>query len=186
MDAAVDKMRGPVGAPITLTIDRKGLAKPITVKIVRDVIKLNPVTFSVESDVGWIKVKSFENEHTTEYVQQAVEDIKKALGANTAGYVLILRNNPGGLLDQAIALSDAFLDHGVIVVTRGRNPSDIDRAVAKPGDITNGKPLIVLMNGGSASASEVVAGALQDHKRAQVLGTRSFGKGSVQTMISAC
>ena len=183
MDAAVDKMRGPVGAPITLTIARKGLAKPISVKIVRDVIKLNPVTFSVESDVGWIKVKSFENEHTTEYVQQAVEDIKKALGPKAAGYVLDFRNNPGGLLDQAIALSDAFLDHGVIVVTRGRNPSDIDRAVAKPGDITSGKPLIVLMNGGSASASEVVAGALQDHKRAQVLGTRSFGKGSVQTMI---
>lgn len=183
MDAAVDKMRGPVGAPITLTIARKGVANPITVKIVRDVIKLNPVTSSVEGDVGWIKVKSFENEHTTEYVQQAVEDIKKVLGAKAAGYVLDLRNNPGGLLDQAIALSDAFLDHGVIVVTRGRNPSDIDRAVAKPGDITNGKPLIVLMNGGSASASEVVAGALQDHKRAQVVGTRSFGKGSVQTMI---
>ncbi|MFZ1106939.1 MAG: S41 family peptidase [Rhodomicrobium sp.] len=184
MDAAVDKMRGPVGSPITLTIVRKGAGKPITVKIVRDAIRINPVTYSVEGDVGWIKVKSFENERTTEFLQQAVEDIKKTLGGNVAGYVLDLRNNPGGLLDQAIALSDAFLERGVIVITKGRNPSDIERAEAKPGDVTGGKPLIVLMNGGSASASEVVAGALQDHKRARVVGTRSFGKGSVQTMIS--
>ncbi len=183
MDAAVDKMRGPVGSPITLTIARKGLLKPINVKVVRDVIRINPVQSSVEGDVGWIKVKSFENEHTTEYLQQAVEDIKKGLGSNVSGYVIDLRNNPGGLLDQAIALSDAFLDRGVIVITKGRNLSDIDRAEAKPGDITDGKPLIVLINGGSASASEVVAGALQDHKRARIVGTRSFGKGSVQTMI---
>jgi carboxyl-terminal processing protease len=183
MDAAVDKMRGPVGSPIVLTIARKGVGKPITVRVVRDVIRINPVQYSVEGDVGWIKVKSFENEHTTEYLQQAVEDIKKVLGPNVAGYVLDLRNNPGGLLDQAISLSDAFLDHGVIVITKGRNLSDIDRAVAKPGDITDGKPLIVLINGGSASASEVVAGALQDHRRARIVGTRSFGKGSVQTMI---
>ena len=184
MDAAVDKMRGPVGSPIVLTIARKGLQKPITVKVVRDVIRVNPVQYSVEGDVGWIKVKSFENEHTTDYLEQAVQDIKKILGGSkVAGYVLDLRNNPGGLLDQAIALSDAFLDHGVIVVTKGRSPADIDRSDAKPGDITDGKPLIVLINGGSASASEVVAGALQDHKRAQLVGTRSFGKGSVQTMI---
>jgi carboxyl-terminal processing protease len=183
MDAAVDKMRGPVGSPITLTIARKGLLKPINVKVVRDVIRINPVQSSIEGDVGWIKVKSFENEHTTEYLQQAVEDIKKGLGSNVSGYVIDLRNNPGGLLDQAIALSDAFLDRGVIVITKGRNLSDIDRAEAKPGDITDGKPLIVLINGGSASASEVVAGALQDHKRARIVGTRSFGKGSVQTMI---
>ncbi len=183
MDAAVDKMRGPVGSPITLTISRKGVAKPISVKVVRDVIRLNPVTYSVEGDVGWIKVKSFENERTTEYLQQAVQDMKKTLGGKVSGYVLDLRNNPGGLLDQAIALSDAFLERGVIVITKGRSPSDIDRAEAKPGDITDGKPLIVLMNGGSASASEVVAGALQDHKRARIVGTRSFGKGSVQTMI---
>ena len=183
MDAAVDKMRGPVGSPITLTIARRGSAKPITVKVIRDVIRLNPVQYSVEDDVGWIKVKSFENEHTTEYLQQAVEDIKKVLGSKVAGYVLDLRNNPGGLLDQAIALSDAFLDRGVIVITKGRSANDIDRAEAKPGDVTDGKPLIVLINGGSASASEVVAGALQDHKRAILVGTRSFGKGSVQTMI---
>jgi carboxyl-terminal processing protease len=183
MDAAVDRMRGPIGSPITLTISRKGVAKPITVKITRDVIRVNPVTYSVEGDVGWIKVKSFENERTTEYLQQAVEDIKKILGPKVAGYVLDLRNNPGGLLDQAISLSDAFLERGVIVITKGRNPSDIERAEAKAGDVTDGKPLIVLMNGGSASASEVVAGALQDHKRARIVGTRSFGKGSVQTLI---
>jgi carboxyl-terminal processing protease len=183
MDAAVDRMRGPVGSPIVLTIARKGVPKPITVKVVRDVIRVNPVQYSVEGDVGWIKVKSFENEHTTEYLEQAVADIRKVLGSKVAGYVLDLRNNPGGLLDQAIALSDAFLDRGVIVVTRGRNPADIDRAEAQPGDITDGKPLVVLINGGSASASEVVAGALQDHQRAQLVGTRSFGKGSVQTMI---
>ena len=183
MDAAVDRMRGPVGSPIVLTIARKGVPKPITVKVVRDVIRVNPVQYSVEGDVGWIKVKSFENEHTTEYLEQAVADIRKVLGSKVAGYVLDLRNNPGGLLDQAIALSDAFLDRGVIVVTRGRNPADIDRAEAQPGDITDGKPLVVLINGGSASASEVVAGALQDHQRARLVGTRSFGKGSVQTMI---
>ena len=183
MDAAVDRMRGPVGSPIVLTIARKGLPKPITVKVVRDVIRVNPVQYSVEGDVGWIKVKSFENEHTTDYLEQAVADIKNVLGSNISGYVLDLRNNPGGLLDQAIALSDAFLDRGTIVVTKGRNPADIDRAEAQPGDITDGRPLVVLINGGSASASEVVAGALQDHQRAQLVGTRSFGKGSVQTMI---
>ncbi len=183
MDAAVDRMRGPVGSPIVLTIARKGQQKPITVKVVRDVIRVNPVQYSVEGDVGWIKVKSFENEHTTDYLEQAVADIKKILGSNISGYVLDLRNNPGGLLDQAIALSDAFLDRGIIVVTKGRNPADIDRAEAQPGDLTDGKPLVVLINGGSASASEVVAGALQDHQRAQLVGTRSFGKGSVQTMI---
>ena len=183
MDAAVDRMRGPVGSPIVLTIARKGQQKPITVKVVRDVIRVNPVQYSVEGDVGWIRVKSFENEHTTDYLEQAVADIKKILGSNISGYVLDLRNNPGGLLDQAIALSDAFLDRGTIVVTKGRNPADIDRADAQAGDITDGKPLVVLINGGSASASEVVAGALQDHQRAQLVGTRSFGKGSVQTMI---
>lgn len=183
MDAAVDKMRGPVGSPIVLTLARKGVTKPITVKIVRDVIKVNPVQYSVEGDVGWIKVKSFENEHTTDYLEQAVAGVQKTLGPKVAGYVLDLRNNPGGLLDQAIALSDAFLDHGLIVLTKGRNPTDIERAEAEPGDITDGKPLVVLINGGSASASEVVAGALQDHQRATLVGTRSFGKGSVQTMI---
>jgi carboxyl-terminal processing protease len=183
MDQAVDQMRGPVGAPITLTIDRKGVSHPLALKVVRDIIRINPVKYSVEGDVGWIKIKSFENEHTTEYLQQAVEDIQKTAGSPLVGYVVDLRNNPGGLLDQAIAVSDAFLDRGVIVITKGRNASDVERASAKPGDITGGKPIVILINGGSASASEIVAGALQDHKRAQLLGTRSFGKGSVQTLI---
>lgn len=183
MDQAVDQMRGPVGAPITLTIDRKGTVQPLALKVVRDIIRINPVKYSVEGDAGWIKIKSFENEHTTEYLQQAVEDIKKTAGPSLAGYIIDLRNNPGGLLDQAISVSDAFLDRGVIVVTKGRGPNDIERATAKPGDITGGKPIVVLINGGAASASEIVAGALQDHKRAEILGTRSFGKGSVQTLI---
>jgi carboxyl-terminal processing protease len=183
IDQAVERMRGPAGSPIMLTIDRKGVAQPLAVKVVRDIIKINPVKYSLEGDAGWIKIKSFENEHTTEYLQQAVEDIQKMAGPALAGYVIDLRNNPGGLLDQAIAVSDAFLDRGVIVVTKGRNANDVERAAAKAGDITSGKPIVVLINGGSASASEIVAGALQDHKRAQLIGTRSFGKGSVQTLI---
>ncbi|MGO9543931.1 MAG: S41 family peptidase [Rhodomicrobium sp.] len=183
MDQAVDRMRGPAGSAITLTIDRKGAAKPIAMKVVRDVIRINPVKYSLEGDTGWIRIKSFENEHTTEYLQQAIEDIKKMAGPSLAGYVIDLRNNPGGLLDQAIAVSDAFLDRGVIVITKGRGANDVERATAKPGDLTGGKPIVILINGGSASASEIVAGALQDHKRAKLIGTRSFGKGSVQTLI---
>jgi carboxyl-terminal processing protease len=183
IDQAVERMRGPAGSPITLTIDRKGVAEPLALKVVRDIIKINPIKYSLEGDAGWIKIKSFENEHTSEYLQQAVEDIEKIAGPALAGFVIDLRNNPGGLLDQAIAVSDAFLDRGVIVVTKGRNPNDIERAAARPGDITRGKPIVILINGGSASASEIVAGALQDHKRAQLIGTRSFGKGSVQTLI---
>ncbi len=183
IDQAVERMRGPAGSPITLTIDRKGSAQPLAVKVVRDIIRINPVKYSLEGDAGWIKIQSFENEHTTEYLQKAVEDIQKKAGPSLVGYVIDLRNNPGGLLDQAIAVSDAFLDRGVIVVTRGRNPADVERAAAKPGDITGGKPIVILINGGSASASEIVAGAMQDLKRAQLVGTRSFGKGSVQTLI---
>ena len=183
MDQAVDRMRGPAGSAITLTVDRKGTAHPIPVKIVRDTIRVNPVKYSVEGDVGWIKIKSFENEHTADYLQTAVEDIQKIAGPSLVGYVIDLRNNPGGLLDQAIAVSDAFLERGVIVITKGRSANDIERAAAKPGDITRGKPIVVLINGGAASASEIVAGALQDHKRALLIGTRSFGKGSVQTLI---
>jgi carboxyl-terminal processing protease len=183
MDQAVDRMRGPAGAPITLTIDRKGVGKPLALRIVRDIIRINPVKYSAEGDVGWIKVKSFENEHTAEYLEKAIQDIQKTVGPSLAGYVIDLRNNPGGLLDQAIAVTDVFLERGVIVITKGRNPNDVERAAAKPGDVTTGKPVVVLINGGSASASEIVAGALQDHKRARLIGTRSFGKGSVQTLI---
>ena len=183
LNEAVEKMRGPVDSPITLTILRKGAASPIQAKIVRDLIRINPVKYSAEGDIGLIKVKTFQSEHTYEYMKQAIEDLKKTIGPNLKGYVIDLRNNPGGLLDQAIAVSDAFLDRGTIVLTKGRNANESSRANAKPGDLTDGKPLVVLINGGSASASEIVAGALQDHKRASIIGTRSFGKGSVQTMI---
>jgi carboxyl-terminal processing protease len=183
LNDAVEKMRGPVDSPITLTIIRKGFNAPVITKITRDVIRINPVKYSAEGDVGWIKIKTFQSEHTYEYLKNAIDDLKKTIGPNIKGYVVDLRNNPGGLLDQAIAVSDAFLEKGVIVLTKGRNASETQRATARPGDISDGKPIVVLINGGSASASEIVAGALQDHKRADVLGTRSFGKGSVQTMI---
>ena len=183
MSAAGDKMRGPAGSSVTLTLARNGVVKPITIKVARDIIRVDPVQYSVEGDVGWIKIKSFENRYTADHVRWAVEDIKKVLGSKVSGYVLDLRNNPGGLLDQAIAVADAFLDSGPIVITKGRNVSDIYSAYAKPGDIAEGKQLVVLINGGSASASEIVAGALQDHNRATLLGTRSYGKGSVQTLI---
>ncbi|MGA7326433.1 MAG: S41 family peptidase [Rhodomicrobium sp.] len=183
LNEAVEKMRGPVDSPITLTILRKGVQAPIQTKIVRDIVRINPIKYSAEDDIGWIKIKTFQSEHTYEYMKQAMEDLKKTIGPKLKGYVIDLRNNPGGLLDQAIAVSDAFLDKGAIVLTKGRNANESSRANAKPGDISDAKPIVVLINGGSASASEIVAGALQDHKRATVIGTRSFGKGSVQTMI---
>ena len=182
LQEAVEKMRGPVNSAITLTVVRKGLDDAFEVKIVRDVIHINPVKFSAEDDVGYIRVTTF-NEQTTANLQKAVEDLKKEIGPKLKGYVVDLRNNPGGLLDQAISVSDAFLDKGAIVLTKGRNLEETQRSNARPGDLTDGKKLIVLINGGSASASEIVAGALQDHHRAIVLGTRSFGKGSVQTII---
>src|SRR5580692_7624558 len=135
-----------------------------------------------EGNVGYIRITSF-SEQTDSGLQKAVTDLKKEIGPDLQGWVLDLRNNPGGLLDQAIAVSDDFLDHGEIVSTRGRHPEDAQRFNARPGDITDGKPIVVLINGGSASASEIVAGALQDHHRAVLLGTRSFGKGSVQTIM---
>ena len=183
MSAAGDRMRGPVGSHATLTIARNGGIGQIKVEVVREIIRVDPVQYSIEGDVGWIKVRSFESRYTAEHVRWAVQDIKKVLGAKVSGYVLDLRNNPGGLLDEAIAVADAFLDGGAIVITKGRDSSDIYRADAKPGDLTEGKPLVVLINGGSASASEIVAGALQDNNRATLLGTRSYGKGSVQTLI---
>jgi len=183
LQEAVEKMRGPINSPITLTVVRKGVEDPFEVKVVRDIIHINPVKYNAEGDdVGYIRVTTF-NEQTTENLQQAVEDLKKQLGPKLKGYVIDLRNNPGGLLDQAISVSDAFLDQGAIVLTRGRNLEETQRSNARQGDITDGEKIVVLINGGSASASEIVAGALQDHHRATVVGTRSFGKGSVQTII---
>src|SRR6187200_18300 len=182
LQEAVEKMRGPVNSGITLTIVRKGTEDPFDVKVVRDVIHINPVKYSAEGDVGYIRVTTF-NEQTTANLQKAIEDLKKTIGPKLKGYVIDLRNDPGGLLDQAISVSDAFLDQGAIVLTKGRNEEETQRANARPGDITGGKRLVVLINGGSASASEIVAGALQDHHRAILVGTRSFGKGSVQTII---
>jgi carboxyl-terminal processing protease len=182
LQEAVEKMRGPVNAPITLTIVRKGVDNPFDVKMVRDVIHIKPVKYNAENDVGYIHITSF-NEQTTADLQRAVEDLKKEIGPKLKGYVIDLRNNPGGLLDQAISVSDAFLDQGAIVITKGRNLEETQRSNATPGDITGRQKLVVLINGGSASASEIVAGALQDHHRATIIGTRSFGKGSVQTII---
>ena len=184
LNQAVDKMRGPVNTKIKLTIMRKGADKPIEVTIVRDVIRVKSVRSHPEGDdIGYIRVTQF-NEQTTDGLKQAINDFNSQLGADKVkGYIVDLRNNPGGLLDQAISVSDTFLDKGEIVSTRGRNAEETQRFNARPGDMAKGKPLIVLINGGSASASEIVAGALQDHRRATLVGTRSFGKGSVQTII---
>jgi carboxyl-terminal processing protease len=184
LNQAVDKMRGPVNTKIKLTIMRKGSDKPIDVTIMRDVIRVKSVRSHPEGeDVGYIRITQF-NEQTTDGLKQAINDLNTQLGAEKIkGYVVDLRNNPGGLLDQAISVSDTFLDKGEIVSTRGRNAEETQRFNARPGDMTKSKPVIVLINGGSASASEIVAGALQDHKRATLVGTRSFGKGSVQTII---
>jgi carboxyl-terminal processing protease len=183
LNDAVDKMRGAVNTPIKLTILRQGADKPIDITVVRDIIKVKAVKYRVENDVGYMKINSF-TEKTYDDLEDAIQAIKKQVPADKLkGYVLDLRLNPGGLLDQAVRVSDTFLDRGEIVSTRGRDPKDVSRFDSRPGDDIDGKPLIVLMNGGSASASEIVAGALQDHRRATVVGTQSFGKGSVQTII---
>jgi carboxyl-terminal processing protease len=184
LNQAVDKMRGAVNTKITLRITRKGTDKPIDVTLTRDVVRVRSVRSHVEgSDIGYIRISSF-NEQTADGLKKAINEISAQIPPEKLkGYIIDLRNNPGGLLDQAIAVCDTFLDHGEIVSTRGRNDDETQRFDAHPGDLINGKPLIVLINGGSASASEIVAGALQDQKRATILGTRSFGKGSVQTII---
>ena len=184
LNQAVEKMRGPVNTKIKLTIMRKGQDKPIEVSITRDIIRVRSVRSRTEGDdVGYIRLTQF-NEQTTEGLKKAIADLAAQIAADKLkGYVVDLRNNPGGLLDQAISVSDAFLEKGEIVSTRGRNAEETQRFNARAGDLTKGKPVIVLINGGSASASEIVAGALQDHKRATLIGTRSFGKGSVQTII---
>lgn len=184
LNQAVEKMRGPVNTKIKLTIMRKGVDKPLELTLTRDVIRVRAVRSNVEGDdVGYIRMTQF-NEQTTDGLKKAIVDINAKVSKDKLkGYILDLRNNPGGLLDQAISVSDAFLEKGEIVSTRGRNAEETQRFNARPGDLTGGKPVIVLINGGSASASEIVAGALQDHKRVTVVGTRSFGKGSVQTII---
>ena len=183
LQQAVDKMRGLVNTPIELKILREGADKPLDITIVRDIIKIQAVRFRAENDIGYLRVISF-TEQTFDDLEDAIETLAEDIGEEKLkGYVLDLRLNPGGLLDQAINVSDAFLDKGLIVSTRGRDDRDSRRYSARPGDLTGGMPLIVLVNGGSASASEIVAGALQDHRRATIVGSRSFGKGSVQTII---
>jgi len=181
---AVEKMRGPVNTPIELSIRREGADDLVKITVVRDVIKVRSVRTRVEDDnIGVLDINAF-NEQTFENLKVGIEKVRKEVGdENLKGYIVDLRLNPGGLLDQAVNVSDSFLDRGLIVSTRGRNPEETRRHTARPGDLTGGKPVVVLINGGSASASEIVAGALQDYKRATVVGTRSFGKGSVQTII---
>jgi carboxyl-terminal processing protease len=184
LEQAVNKMKGPINTKTRLKIIRKGADKPIEVSLVREVIRIRPVAYHTDGgDIGYIRISSF-NEQTTEGLKKALGDISKQIAPEKlAGYVLDLRNNPGGLLDEAVSVSSAFLARGEVVSTRGRTPEETQRFTAHGGDITKGKPLVVLINGGSASASEIVAGALHDHKRATLIGTRSFGKGSVQTII---
>jgi carboxyl-terminal processing protease len=184
LNQAVEKMRGPVNTKIKLKIIRKGQDNPLDVTLVRDNIRVRSVRARVESDdIAYIRITTF-NEQTTEGLKREIAAQTAAIGADKVkGYIIDLRNNPGGLLEEAVTVSDAFLDRGEIVSTRGRNAEETQRRTAHQGDLTKGKPVVVLVNGGSASASEIVAGALQDHKRATILGTRSFGKGSVQTII---
>jgi carboxyl-terminal processing protease len=179
---AVEKMRGPVNSEITLTVRREG-QEPFDVKLTRAIIKIQSVRSHLEgNNVAYIRVTSF-NEQTDVGLNNAMKNLKQQANNKLIGVILDLRNNPGGLLDQAVAVSDAFLEKGEIVSTRGRRADDAQRYNARPGDIASGLPMAVLINGGSASASEIVAGALQDHHRAVVIGTKSFGKGSVQTII---
>jgi carboxyl-terminal processing protease len=184
LEQAVNRMKGPINTKTRLKIIRKGSEQPIDVALVREVIRVRPVTFHTDGgDIGYIRISSF-NERTTEGLKKALGDISKQIPPEKlAGYVVDLRNNPGGLLDEAVSVSSAFMARGEVVSTRGRTPEETQRFTAHGGDLTKGKPLVVLINGGSASASEIVAGALHDHKRATLIGTRSFGKGSVQTII---
>jgi carboxyl-terminal processing protease len=184
LSQAIEKMRGPAGSSVRLEIVRKDQAEPMTLTLTREIIKVPTVRYREEAgDVGYIRLTQF-NSLATDELKKAVKSLSAQIPADQLkGYILDLRNNPGGLLDQAVSVSGAFLEHGEIVSIRGRNPDDARHYTAAPGDLIDGKPLIVLINGGSASASEIVAGALQDQKRATVLGTRSFGKGSVQTIV---
>mgnify|MGYP002630758525 CR=1 FL=1 len=184
LEQAVDLMRGPVGSEITITVVRETRDQPFDITIVRDRIRLTAVRARLEGNTAIVRVSTF-NDQTYPNLQEGLRDLIAELGGldNLNGVVLDLRNNPGGLLNQAIRVSDAFLEQGEIVSTRGRRPEDGDRYNATPGDLIDGRPLVVLVNGGSASASEIVAGALQDHRRAVIVGTNSFGKGSVQSIM---
>ena len=182
LSEAVDRMRGLVGTDIVLMIRREGVEQPIETVITRAIIKIQSVRSRIEENAAYIRITKF-NEQAEIGLIRELGKIKEELGDSLTGVILDLRNNPGGLLDQAIAVSDAFLERGEIVSTRGRRSDSVQRFNAKPGDLASGLPIVVLVNGGSASASEIVAGALQDHRRAIILGTRSFGKGSVQTII---
>ncbi len=184
LDEAVEMMRGPVGSEIIITIVREGVDEPFDVSIIRDTIKLTAVRTRIEGETVVLRVTTFNDQTFPNLSSGIAKEIEEAGGIDKVnGFVLDLRNNPGGLLTQAIKVSDAFLNTGEIVSTRGRNPEDGDRYNATEGDLAQDKPIVVLINGGSASASEIVAGALQDHRRAIVVGTKSFGKGSVQTVM---
>jgi len=184
LNQAVEKMRGPANTEIKLRIIRQGQDRPIELTIIRQIVTVHTVRARIEgNDVAYIRISAF-NQKTSEELKKALNQLSTQLSMKRLkGYVIDLRNNPGGLLDQAILVSDAFLESGEIVSTRGRTAQETERFIARPGDVAKGKPIIVLINGGSASASEIVAGALQDHKRATIIGTRSFGKGSVQSII---
>ncbi|WP_147126696.1 S41 family peptidase [Shimia ponticola] len=184
LDEAVEMMRGPVGSEIIVTIVREGEDEPFDVSIIRDTIKLTAVRTRTQGEAVVLRVSTF-NDQTYENLRDGIVEAVEEQGGidNVSGFVIDLRNNPGGLLSQAVAVSDAFLTKGEIVSTRGRTPQDAERWNAAPDDLAEGKPIVVLINGGSASASEIVAGALQDHRRAVVIGTKSFGKGSVQSIM---
>ena len=181
LSEAVERLRGPIGSEVKISVQR-GQAEPFDVTIIRDEIKIRSVRHEIYEDVGYIRLTTF-SEQTTPGLMNAVDEIVSEKGDDLAGFIIDLRNNPGGLLTEAISVADAFLEEGEIVSTRGREDGQTSHAYARPGDITRGMPVVVLINSGSASASEIVAGALKDHKRAILMGTRSFGKGSVQTII---
>jgi carboxyl-terminal processing protease len=182
VDEAIAKLKGPKGTAVSIDVVRDRTKPAFTLRLVRDIVRVEAVVSEVKGDVGIIRVRTF-SETTDAGLMKAFKSLEKAVPGGPKAYVLDLRNNPGGLLDQAVAVSDAFLEGGEIVSTRGRNPKDTLREMGTPGDLAKGKPLVVLINGGSASAAEIVAGALQDRNRALLLGTKSFGKGSVQTVI---
>jgi carboxyl-terminal processing protease len=182
LDEAVKKMRGPVGTSIDITVAREG-QEPFVAKVMRETIVLKPVTSKIQGDYGYIRISTFVNERTSEGLNKAIDDVQRQLGGRLKGIVLDLRNNGGGLLDQAIEVTDIFMDRGEVVSTRGRRADDIQRYYGTPGERLAGVPMVVLINEGSASASEIVAGALQDRGRATIVGMASFGKGSVQTVI---